>query len=156
MTIWIDADAAPRDVKEIVFRAAKRLGIDTVLVANAHMVVPRLHPTVRAVVVEGGPDVADRYIAERALAGDLGVTADIPLASKLVEKGVVTLDPRGHEYSEANIAERLSVRDFMDGLRASGVETGGPRPWGPRDRQAFASALDRVLTRLRARGANAR
>lgn len=148
MTLWIDADAAPRDVKEILFRSAKRLGIDTVLVANMHLAVPRHHPTVRAVVVEGGPDVADKYIAEKAVAGDLAVTADIPLAAKLVDKRVVAIDPRGREYSEANIAERLSVRDFMDGLRSSGVETGGPRPYGPRDRQAFASTLDRVLTRL--------
>jgi uncharacterized protein len=149
VTLWIDADAAPRDVKEIVFRAAKRLGIDTVLVANQHLAVPRHHPTVRAVVVEGGPDVADKHIADHAVPGDLAVTADIPLAAKLVEKSVVAIDPRGREYSEANIAERLSVRDFMDGLRSSGVETGGPRPYGPKDRQAFASTLDRVLTRLR-------
>ncbi len=149
MTLWIDADAAPRDVKEIVFRAAKRLGIDTVLVANQRLALPRHHPTVRAVVVVGGPDVADGYIAEHAVAGDLAVTADIPLAARLVERQVVVLDPRGREYGESNISERLSLRDFMDGLRNSGVETGGPRPYGPRDRQSFACALDRVLTRPR-------
>ena len=149
MTLWIDADAAPRDAKDIVFRAAKRLGLQTVLVANQHLAVPRHHPTVRSVVVEGGPDVADRHIAEHAVAGDVAVTADIPLASILVGRQVIVIDPRGREYSAANIAERLSVRDFMDGLRNSGVETGGPRPYGPRDRQAFASTLDRVLTRLR-------
>ena len=152
MTLWIDADAAPRDVKEIVYRSAKRLGIDTVLVANIHLAVPRHHPTVRSVVVEGGPDVADRYIADMAAAGDLAVTADIPLAARLVEKRVAAIDPRGREYDETNIAEHLSVRDFMDGLRSSGVETAGPRPYGPKDRQAFASTLDRVLTRLRRQG----
>ena len=149
MTLWIDGDAAPRDVKEIVFRAAKRLGIDTVLVANKPLAIPRFHPTVRAVLVEGGPDVADKYIADQAQPGDVAVTADIPLAAKLVEKRVATIDPRGREYTDDNIAERLSVRDFMDGLRSTGIETGGPRPYGPRARQAFASALDRVLTRLR-------
>lgn len=148
MTLWIDADAAPRDVKEIVFGAAKRLGIETVLVSNARLSLPRHHPTVRAVVVEGGPDVADKHIVDQARPGDVAVTADIPLAAKLVEGLVVVIDPRGREYSESNIAERLSVRDFMDGLRGSGVETGGPRPYGPRDRQAFANTLDRVLTRL--------
>lgn len=151
MTLWIDADAAPRDVKELVFRAAKRLAIPTFLVANQHLAVPRFHPTVHAVVVAGGPDVADRHIAERAVPGDLAVTADIPLAAALVEKGVTVLDPRGQEFGPANIAERLSVRDFMDGLRASGVETGGPRPYGSKDRQAFASALDRTLARLNRR-----
>ena len=148
MTLWIDADAAPRDVKDIVFGAAKRLGIETVLVSNARLSLPRHHPTVRAVVVEGGPDVADKHIVDQARPGDVAVTADIPLAAKLVEGLVVVIDPRGREYSESNIAERLSVRDFMDGLRGSGVETGGPRPYGPRDRQAFANTLDRVLTRL--------
>jgi uncharacterized protein YaiI (UPF0178 family) len=148
VTLWIDADAAPRDVKEIVFGAAKRLGIETVLVSNASLSLPRHHPTVRAVVVEGGPDVADKHIVDQARPGDVAVTADIPLAAKLVEGLVVVIDPRGREYSESNIAERLSVRDFMDGLRGSGVETGGPRPYGPRDRQAFANTLDRVLTRL--------
>lgn len=148
MTLWIDGDAAPQDVKEIVFRAAKRLGIETVIVANKQLWMPRHHATVRTVVVEGGPDVADKYIADNAEAGDLTITADIPLAAKLVEKRVTVIDPRGQEYSESNVAERLSIRDFMDGLRSSGVETGGPRPYGPRDRQAFASTLDRLLTRL--------
>jgi uncharacterized protein YaiI (UPF0178 family) len=147
VTLWIDADAAPRDAKDIVYRTAKRLGLETVLVANQPLAVPRHHPTVRSVVVAGGPDVADRYIAEHAVVGDVAVTADIPLAAILVERKVIVLDPRGREYSEANVAERLSVRDFMDGLRSSGIETGGPRPYSPKDRQAFASALDRVLTR---------
>ncbi len=147
MKLWIDADAAPRDVKEIIFRAARRLELETVLVANRRLPVPPGNPRVSAVRVEGGPDVADRYIVEHAEPGDLAVTADIPLAALLVEKGVTTLDPRGEEYTAENVGERLTVRDFMDGLRGAGVETGGARAYGPRDKQAFAGALDRVLAR---------
>jgi hypothetical protein len=148
MVIWIDADAAPRDVKEIIFRAALRLELETVLVANARMPTPANNPFVTAVRVGGGPDVADEHIATEAAAGDLAVTADIPLAAKLVERGVVTLDPRGEVYTEANVRERLSIRDFMQGLRDVGVETGGPSAYGQKEKQAFANALDRTLTRL--------
>jgi uncharacterized protein YaiI (UPF0178 family) len=148
MIIWIDADAAPRDVKEIVFRAALRLELTTILVANARMPVPANNPFVSAVRVGGGPDVADEHIADEAVPGDLAVTADIPLAAKLVEKGVIALDPRGELYTEANVRERLSIRDFMQGLRDTGVETGGPRAFGTREKQAFANALDRTLTRM--------
>ena len=147
MKIWIDADAAPRDVKEIVFRAARRLQLEAVQVANQRLSAPQGNPFIGTVRVEGGPDVADRYIAEHAEPGDVAVTADIPLASLLVEKRVLAIDPRGMEYTEENIGERLAVRDFMDGLRGAGVETGGPRPYGPKDKQAFAAAFDRVLTR---------
>jgi uncharacterized protein YaiI (UPF0178 family) len=147
MKLWVDADAAPRDVKEIVFRAARRLRIPTVLVANQWLSTPMDHPFVSSVRVAGGPDVADKHIAEHAEPGDVAVTADIPLAAKLVEKQVAVIDPRGEEYSEENVGERLNVRDFMDSLRGAGVETFGPRPYGPKDRQAFAAALDRVLTR---------
>lgn len=149
MKLWIDADAAPRDVKEIVIRAANRLAIDTVLVANQRLQVPPGAPTVTAVWVDGGPDVADQHIAEHAGAGDVAVTADIPLAAALVARGVYVLDPRGEEYTAENVGERLSVRDFMNGMRSAGVVTGGPRPYSPKDRQAFAAALDRVLTRIR-------
>lgn len=147
LTLWIDADAAPRDVKEIAFRAARRLELPTVLVANQRLQTPPGNPFVTTVRVEGGPDVADRYIAERSAAGDVAVTADIPLASALVAKGVRAIDPRGEEYTEENVGERLTVRDFMESLRGSGIETGGSRPYGPKDKQAFASALDRVLSR---------
>ncbi|HEY7767608.1 YaiI/YqxD family protein [Longimicrobium sp.] len=147
MKLWIDADAAPRDVKEIVFRAAKRLEMQTVLVANQRMPVPPGNPFVTAVRVEGGPDVADLYIVEQATPGDVAVTADIPLAAALVEKGVAVIDPRGDEFDAENVGERLAVRDFMDGLRGAGVETGGSRPYGPKDKQAFAGSLDRILTR---------
>ena len=146
-TLWIDADATPRDVKEIVFRAADRLRLDTVLVANQRVLVPPGQTTITAVRVDGGPDVADRYIAEHAVAGDVAITADIPLAAILVEKRVITIGPRGEQFTEENVGERLSVRDFMDGLRSSGVDTGGPAAFGPKDKQAFASTLDRVLTR---------
>jgi hypothetical protein len=146
MIIWIDADAAPRHVKEIVFRAAQRLEVEAVLVANQPLKPPRHNPRVRAVCVPGGPDVADRHILEQASPGDLAITADIPLASDLVAAGVKVLDPRGEEYTAENVRERLSVRDFMDSLRGAGVETGGPKPFGDRDRHAFAGALDRILT----------
>ena len=147
MRIWIDADAAPRDVKEIVFRAARRLQWEAVLVANQRLTPPAGNPHVTAVRVDGGPDQADRYIAEQSVPGEVAVTADIPLAAILVEKGVRVIDPRGEEYTADSIGERLSVRDFMDALRGSGMETGGARPYGNRDKQAFAAALDRVLAR---------
>lgn len=146
-TLWVDADAAPRDVKEIVFRAARRLEIRTVLVANRRLWTPPGNVHVSTEWVHGGPDVADRHIAEHASAGDVAITADIPLAATLVEKGVLVLDHRGEVYTEANVGERLSVRDFMASLREVGVDTGGPRSYGPRDKRAFANALDRTLTR---------
>lgn len=149
MKLWLDADAAPRDVKDICLRAAERLRLETILVANQRLMLPPGHTFVQAVRVEGGPDVADRYIAERAEAGDVAVTADIPLAALLVPKGVIVIDPRGDEYTPESIGERLSVRDFMDGLRGAGVETGGHGAYGAREKQAFANALDRALTRAR-------
>lgn len=147
MKLWIDADAAPRDVKEIVYRAAKRLELETVLVANRKLQVPPGNPFVTAVTVAGGPDVADAHIADSAAPDDVAVTADIPLAAILVEKGVRVIDPRGDEYTRENVGERLSVRDFLDGMRGAGMETGGAKPYGPREKQAFAGALDRVLAR---------
>lgn len=152
MRIWIDADAAPRDVKEIVFRAALRLEIATVMVSNQRLFVPLNNPHVSAVRVEGGPDVADAHIAEQAAKGDLALTADIPLAAQLVEKGVLVLDFRGDAYTEENVRERLSIRDFMQSLRDTGVETGGPGAFGEKEKRAFAAALDRTLTALRRRG----
>ncbi len=147
MKLWLDADAAPRDVKEVCFRASERLKLETVLVANQRVQLPLGYSLLSAVRVDGGPDVADRYIAEHSEAGDVAVTADIPLAALLVPKGVVVIDPRGEEYTPVSIGERLSVRNFMDGLRGAGVETGGHATYGPREKQAFANALDRVLTR---------
>lgn len=147
MKLWIDADAAPREVKDIAFRAGRRLTIEVVLVANQWLSAPPGNSFVSIVRVEGGPDMADRHIAEHAQAGDVAITADIPLAARLVDKQVAVIDPRGAEYTEENVGERLAVRDFMDHLRGSGVETGGPRTYVAKDRQAFASTLDRVLTR---------
>ena len=147
MTLWIDADAAPQPVKEICLRASERLKLPTVLVANQRLQLPAGYANVSAVRVDGGADVADRYIVEHAVRGDVAVTADIPLAALLVPNGVVVLDPRGEEYTAEIIGERLSVRNFMDGLRTAGVETGGQAVYGAREKQAFANALDRALTR---------
>ena len=147
MKIWIDADAAPRDAKEIVFRAAKRLEVQAVLVANQRLYVPPGNPFVTAVRVEGGPDVADLHIVEEAKARDIAITADIPLAAALVDKEVQVIGPRGEEFTAENVGERLSIRNFMDELRTTGVDTGGPTRYGTREKQAFAAALDRVLTR---------
>lgn len=147
MTLWLDADAAPRDVKEVCYRASDRLRLDTVLVANQRLQLPPGYTHVRAVRVDGGADVADQYIAQHAEAGDVCVTADIPLAAILVPKGVVVLDPRGEEYTAESIGERLSVRNFMEGLRGVGVDTGGHAAYGAKEKQRFANALDRALTR---------
>jgi uncharacterized protein YaiI (UPF0178 family) len=147
MTLWIDADAVPQPVKEICFRASERLALATILVANQRITLPAGYSHLSCVRVDSGPDVADQYIAERSVTGDVAVTQDIPLAALLVPKGVVVLDPRGDEYTPESIGERLSIRNFMDGLRGSGVETGGHAAYGPREKQAFANALDRALTR---------
>ena len=151
MKLWLDADAAPREVKEVCYRASERLQLTTVLVANMRLQLPVGYPLLSAVRVDGGPDVADLYIAEHAEKGDVAVTADIPLAALLVPKGVIVIDPRGEEYTEETIGERLSVRNFMEGLRSTGVETGGHASYGAKDKQNFSNALDRALTRARRR-----
>lgn len=149
MKIWVDADAAPKDVKDVVYRAAQRLGIPVVLVANRRLAVPLNNPHVSTVWVQGGPDVADRHIVEQAEPGDIAITADVPLAAELVAKEVIVLDTRGELLNAENVRERLSVRDFMESLRGSGVATGGPAPWSPRDKQAFAAGLDQILAKVR-------
>ena len=131
-----------------MFRASKRLGIETILVANQRLEPPAGNPLIRAVRVDGGADVADQYIAEHAEPGDLVVTQDIPLAAVLVPRQVVVLDPRGAEPTVETIGERLSVRDFMEALRMAGTVTSGPPPYDARARKTFAQSLDRVLTRL--------
>ncbi len=158
MKIWIDADAAPREVKEHVFKAARRLEVEVVLVANSWLTPPPGNPFVTVVRVAGGMDVADGHIADHAETGDVAITADIPLAARLVEKQVAVIDVRGEEYTEENVADRLATRDLMDGLRGAGLlETGGgPRPYSPKDKQAFAATLDRVLTRVLRQRAKAR
>jgi uncharacterized protein YaiI (UPF0178 family) len=152
MKLWLDADAAPRAVKEVCYRVSDRLALETILVANQRLQLPVGFQHVSAVRVEGGPDVADLYIADHAERGDVAVTADIPLAALLVPKGVVVIDPRGDEYTEESIGERLSVRNFMDDLRSTGVQTGGHAAYGAREKAAFANALDRALTRARRSG----
>ncbi|MBJ6765837.1 YaiI/YqxD family protein [Myxococcaceae bacterium JPH2] len=147
MRIWVDADACPGPVREILVRAAQRLRVPAVFVANRPLGLPRSE-WVSSVQVGAGLDVADRHIAATAEAGDLAVTQDIPLAALLVPRGVVVLDPRGELFTEENVQERLSVRNFMQELRESGVTTGGPSGFSAKDRQEFAAALDRELTRL--------
>ena len=145
MKIWIDADACPRVIKEIVFRASERLQVPVCLVANKPL---SKHDTrlVESIVVEEGFDVADDYIADHAAPEDLVVTADLPLAARIVAKGGVALDPRGETYTEENVGERLSMRDLMMELRAGGLVQGGPSQFSMTDRQRFASSLDRLLT----------
>ncbi|KRB08728.1 YaiI/YqxD family protein [Lysobacter sp. Root690] len=144
--IWVDADACPVVIKEILFRAAERAQLPLTLVANQWLRTPPSR-FIRAIQVLGGFDSADNEIVQRLAAGDLVVTQDIPLASLALEKGAVALNPRGDLYTRDNIAERLSVRNFMDELRGAGVQTGGPPAFHARDRQAFAAQLDRWLAR---------
>jgi len=146
MKIWVDADACPAVIKEILFRAAKRTGVPVTLVANQPMRTPP-SKLIDSIQVGAGFDVADNEIVRRLGTGDLVITADIPLAADVIENGGQALNPRGELYTPDNIRERLSMRDFMDTLRSSGVETGGPAALGPRDRQAFGNALDRWLAR---------
>ncbi len=145
--IWVDADACPRVIKEILYRAAERVAIELLLIANQPLQVPR-SAYIRTIQVAAGFDVADNYIAAHATAGDLLISADIPLAAEVIGNGVVVLSPRGEHYDEVNIRERLSMRDFMTELRSSGVETGGQAVFSQGDRQRFANQLDRWLSRL--------
>jgi uncharacterized protein YaiI (UPF0178 family) len=144
--IWVDADALPGEVKDIILRASQRLRLPTVFVANKNLQVGP-SALVTFVRVGQGADVADAYIAEQSAAGDLCVTADIPLAAILVGRGLTVIDPRGDEYSDANVGERLSVRDLMASLREVGVQTQGPPPFDAKAKQRFAARLDSLLTR---------
>ena len=146
MQIWIDADACPGVVKEILFRAAQRTGVQLTLVANQFLRVPAV-ANISMIQVPQGFDVADNEIVKRAGAGDLVITSDIPLAAEVIDKGAYALSPRGEWYSTDNIRARLNMRDFMDTLRSSGVDTGGPPALNQADRQAFANHLDSFLTR---------
>ncbi|SDS86321.1 hypothetical protein SAMN05216198_2986 [Halopseudomonas litoralis] len=145
MTLWIDADACPRPVRDIMLRAARRQELQLVLVANSSLGLAAA-PGVRQVVVPGGADVADLYIIEHSQPGDLVVTADIPLADGLVRRGVTAINPRGEIYDQGSIGERLAVRNLMDELRGAGLAgRGGPAPFSDKDKQSFANALDRLL-----------
>lgn len=148
MQIWIDADACPKVIKEILYRVAERRKIILTLVANKQMVFPS-SVMIRFVLVGAGADVADQEIVRLMSAGDLVVTADIPLAADVIAKGGHALDPRGDFFSAENIRERLSVRNFMDELRSNGVETGGPASFNAKDKQVFANQLDRFLAQQR-------
>jgi len=155
MKILVDADACPAAVKEIVIRAAQRLAVPAIFVANKTI---RLPPSahVSTVRVGMGLDVADRYIAKAVEAGDLAITADIPLAAAVVARGAVALDPRGTVYTEENVGEALALRDFHHDLREGGVETSGPSGFGPKQARQFAAAFDRELFKAMRRGAEAR
>ncbi|PHM22163.1 YaiI/YqxD family protein [Xenorhabdus ehlersii] len=144
MPIWVDADACPKVIKEVLYRAAEREKIRITFVANQQLSVPT-SIFLRTLQVPAGFDMADNEIVRRSKIGDLVITADIPLAAEVVGKGAIALNPRGERYSEATIRERLVMRDFMDTMRASGIQTGGPATLSQRDRQRFANELDNWL-----------
>jgi len=146
MQIWVDADACPHVIKEILFRAAERVQVLLILVANRSLQAPS-SKYIKTCLVASGFDVADKQIVQQVQCGDLVITADIPLAAQVIDKGGYALNPRGEFYTVANIAQRLSMRNFMEELRSSGVNTGGPPAFNLRDRQAFANQLDRFLAK---------
>jgi uncharacterized protein YaiI (UPF0178 family) len=146
VNIWVDADACPAAIKDILYRAANRAQLPLTLIANQMLRVPP-SPWIRALQVQSGFDVADQRIVQEAVAGDLVITADIPLAAQAIAKGATVLAPRGALLDAGNIQERLTMRNFMEGLRSGGVETGGPASFSAADRQAFANRLDGLLAR---------
>jgi hypothetical protein len=146
MKIWVDADACPAAVREILFRAAERAGVELTLVANQPVRIPKSR-WIRMLQVQSGFDVADHEIVRRAASGDLVITSDIPLAAEVLAQGGHALSPRGERYSPDTIRQRLNMRDFLDTLRASGVQSGGPPPLSAADRKQFADHLDRLLAR---------
>lgn len=146
MKIWVDADATPKPVKDILFRAAQRAQVPTTLVANQGLSVPN-SPFVNTVQVPSGFDVADNYIVQQCEDGDIVITADIPLAAEVVEKGALAINPRGEKYTRENIKQRLAMRDFMEEMRSGGQVTDGPKAYNQQDRQAFANTLDRLLAK---------
>lgn len=148
MQIWVDADACPVEAKEILYKVSKRLQIQITLVANQMMWIPK-SSLIRLELVKAGADVADRRIVELLNTGDLVISADIPLAANAVARGATVLDPRGEELNADNVGSRLAARNLMDGLRGSGMETGGPAAYSTRNKQDFANQLDRLLTKLR-------
>ncbi len=148
LTIWIDSDACPKSIKEIVYRASHRLQLPVFLVANSYMSVPP-GSLVRSIQVDKGADVADGYIVENVKTEDIVITSDIPLAAFIVEKGATAIDHRGELYTEENVRERLSIRDFMKEIRDSGVITGGPAPFGPKDVEYFANSLNKLLAKIK-------
>lgn len=148
MKLYVDADACPQAVKQIMFKAAIRTNHQLILVANKSIYAPQ-DPLIKAVRVMSGADIADDYIAEHVEPNDLVITADIPLADRVIDKHAVALNPRGEFYTKENIKERLSTRDFLHDLRSSGVVTGGPKPLTQKDIRIFANALDRYLAKYK-------
>lgn len=144
MKIWVDADACPVLVKQILFKAAQRTQVEMTLVANQYIPVPP-DKNITSIQVQSGFDVADDYIVEQCVENDLVITADIPLAAEVIAKGVHALNPRGELYTKESIGSILNIRDFMDTMRSSGVQTGGPGAYGNKEKQAFANNLDRLL-----------
>ena len=149
MKIWVDADACPKVIKEILFRMAERTGRTLTFVTNQPLKLPPSEQ-LRLLQVEQGPDIADDAIVAQAEAGDLVITADIPLAARVIEKGALALDPRGRLYDRQNIGQILSMRDFMDSMRGSGMITGGPDGFGQKERQEFANQLDKIIAKAKA------
>ncbi|MBP9955993.1 YaiI/YqxD family protein [Geopseudomonas guangdongensis] len=147
MRVWIDADACPRAARDLVVKFALKRKFEVLLVAGQPQVRPAF-ACVRLIVVPSGPDAADDYLVEHALPGDLVICSDVPLADRLVKRGVAALDPRGREFDERNMGERLAVRNLFTDLREQGQVGGGQAAYGDRDRQAFANALDRLLNAL--------
>lgn len=147
MIIWVDADACPRQIREIITKAARRLSVQTIFVANKPLALPELE-LFKFVQVGSGPDVADKYIVDNANDGDLVVTEDIALAALLLPKGVVVISPRGQSFNADNIGERMAGRALMQGLRDAGELTGGPRPFDDKLKQQFASRFDAALHKL--------
>jgi uncharacterized protein YaiI (UPF0178 family) len=145
--VWIDADACPRAAKDLVIKFALKRNFEVLLVAGQSQVRPAF-ACVRLIVVPSGPDAADDYLVEHAAPGELVICSDIPLADRLFKKGVAALDPRGREFDERNMGERLALRNLLSDLRDQGQMGGGQPPYGERERQAFANALDRLLVRL--------
>lgn len=149
MQIWVDADACPKPVKEILYRAAHKRQITMTLVANQFLSAPA-SPWIKSTQVASGFDVADNYIVQQLVAGDLVITADIPLAAEAIAKGAAVINPRGERYTKDSIGARLNMRDFMETMRSSGVVHDGPPPYNDRDKQAFANALDSLLAKANA------
>ena len=147
ITIWIDADACPSDIKDVIYRASKRLNIKVVLVANQSVRTPD-SKLVSAITVRDGADVADNMIVEKMSADDIVVTGDIPLAARVVEKGGIAIGTRGELFDEGSIQSRLATRNLMEQFRAAGMETSGPKPLNQKDIQTFANQLDRLLTKI--------
>ena len=148
MTIWVDADACPGVIKDILYRAAERTQCPLILVANQALTTPKSR-FIKSIRVQPGFDVADNYIVKQVNDGDLVITADIPLAAEVLEKGAEALNPRGERYDRNSIRQKLTMRDFMDEMRGSGIVTGGPPPLSQTDRREFANALDRYLNRIK-------